>query len=190
MRYITSKNARLILKLLFSNPEERYYLREIARLLGKKAGVIQKALNYLVKQQILFDEREGNLRFFKVNKKHPLYGEIRQIVFKTLGVEGSLKDLLSKLKGINFAFLYGSFAKDTSDAFSDIDLCVIGKIGMREINAIIRKEEKALQREINYTLYSLSEFKRKWKEKNPFVLDILRGALFLVGSYEEFARKA
>ncbi|MFH1683511.1 MAG: nucleotidyltransferase domain-containing protein [Candidatus Margulisiibacteriota bacterium] len=190
MRYITSKNAKLILKLLFSNTEKRYYFQEIARLVGKKAGVIQKALNNLVEEHILLDEREGNLRFFSVNKKHPLYNEIRQVIFKTVGVEGSLKDQLNKIKGIDLAFIYGSFAKNASDAFSDIDLCIVGRIKLREINGVIKMEEKALQREINYALYSLAEFKKKWKEKDPFVLDILEGALFLIGSYEKFARKA
>jgi predicted nucleotidyltransferase len=190
MKYIASKNVRLILKLFFANPERRYYFREIAGFLDKKAGVLQKALNYLVREKILLDERRGNLRFFFVNKMHPLYQELRRIVFKTVGVEGSLKEVLSKVKGIQFAFLYGSFAKDVFDSISDVDLCVIGDaVNMKKMNAVLAKEEKAFQREINFVLYSVNEFEKKKQEGDPFVSDILKGAVFLIGSCDEFIKK-
>lgn len=189
MKYLTSKNSLLILRFLFANPDKQYYMQELARLLGKKAGVLQKAINYLVSERIILDERRGNLRFFSINQKHPLYEELRKIIFKTIGVEGTLREMLSKIKDINFAFLYGSFAKDTSDAISDIDLCIIGKVKMRDINPTITKTEKAFQREINYIIYSVKEFRDKYNKKDPFILDILKGAIFLIGSYEKLIRK-
>src|SRR3989338_7273175 len=109
MKYLTSKNAKLILGLMFTNPEQEYYLQELARLIGKKAGVIQKAINYLVKEKILIDRKRGNLRFFRVNLSHPLFPELKKIIFKTFGVAGSLRGVLTKVKSIEAAFLYGSF---------------------------------------------------------------------------------
>ena len=91
MKYISSKNSKLILKLLFTNPDKRYYFQELARLLNKKAGVLQKSVNYLVREKIISEERTGNLRFLFINKEHPLYEEIRKIVFKTVGVGGGIK---------------------------------------------------------------------------------------------------
>jgi len=185
MRYLTSLNAKLILKLLYTNPDKKYYLQELARLIGKKAGVLQKAVNYLVKEKIVLDERKGNLRLLFINKTHPLYHEIQSIIFKTIGVEGGLREALKKIKNIRFAFIYGSFAKNTSDAISDIDLCIIGDVKMREIIRALSYEEKALQREINYVLYSPNEFKRKMTGNDPFITEILIGAVFLIGTYEK-----
>lgn len=189
MKYLTSKNAKLILGIMFTNPEQEYYLQELARLIGKKAGVIQKAVNYLVKERILLDRKRGNLRFFRTNLSHPLYHELKNIIFKTIGVEGGLRSAISMIKGLEAAFLYGSFAKDTADARSDIDLCVIGEINLKDLNRIINKQEKAFQREINYVLYSLKEFRDKLKSRDPFILDILKDALFLMGSYEKLTGK-
>lgn len=190
MKYLSSKNSKLILGLLYTNPDRKYYLRELARLLGKQAGVLQKAVNYLAKEKIILDERTGNLRFLFANKSHPLYEELRGIVFKTVGVAGRLQAALRNQKAVKAAFLFGSFAKNSSDAASDIDLCVIGNIGMREINKIVSAEEKTLHREINYILYSLKEFNDKIKGRDPFILDILKGAVFLIGSYENLVGKS
>lgn len=190
MKFIASKNARLILKLLYTNPDRQYHFQELARSIGKKAGVLQKAVNYLVKEKIILDERKGNLRLLYANKTHPLYEEMSRIIFKTMGVEGSLREALQKNKAIKFAFLYGSFAKNSADAHSDVDLCVIGQVGMREVNRLISAEENALQREINYVQYSFKEFSDKIEKKDPFILDILKGAIFLIGSNENLTGKA
>jgi predicted nucleotidyltransferase len=190
MKYLSSKNSKLIIGFLYTNPDRKYYLRELSRIIGKQAGVLQKAANYLVKEKIILDERLGNLRFLSANKSHPLYEELRAIIFKTLGVEGRLRAALISQKAIKVAFLFGSFAKNTSDAASDIDLCVIGTVGMKEINKIISTEEKQLHREINYLLYSFREFSDKIIRRDPFILDILKGAVFLVGSYEDLIGKS
>jgi len=190
MKYLSSKNSKLILGLLYTNPDRKYYLRELARALGKQAGVLQKAVNYLVKEQIILDERRGNLRFLSVDKSHPLYEELRGIVFKTVGVAGRLRIALKRSKTVRVAFLFGSFAKNSSDAASDIDLCVIGNVNLREINKIVSVEEKSLHREINYILYSLKEFNDKIMSRDPFILDILKGAVFLIGSHENLVSKS
>ena len=85
-----------ILKLFFINPEQEYYFREIGQKLNKEPSYYQRPLDKLVSQGILKDERKGNMRFFKLNKEHPLYEEIKSIVAKTLGIEYKLKKLKSR----------------------------------------------------------------------------------------------
>ena len=63
------------------------------RILGKKQGIFQRTLNNLVSEGILESEYRANARYFKVNKNYPLYKELKSIVFKTVGVSGSLKNL-------------------------------------------------------------------------------------------------
>ena len=97
-----------ILKLFFAQPEKEYYLREIAKILGKEPSHYQRHLDEFVAQGILLDERKGNMRFFKLNKNFHLFAEIRSIISKTLGIEAKLQSLVDKQDGLEGAFLFGS----------------------------------------------------------------------------------
>ena len=85
-------------------------MQEIGRILGKKPGVFQRTLNNLVSEGVVESEHKANARYFKANKHYPLYKELKSIVFKTVGVEASLKVELNQINGIQFAFIYGSYA--------------------------------------------------------------------------------
>jgi len=109
------KNSKgAILGLFFKDPDREYYLREIAKSLGKEPGHIQSSLNFLVREGILEDRRKGNLRFFKLNQNYPLYEELKNIVSKTIGVEARLKKLVGEFEGVECAFIFGSIAKEKS----------------------------------------------------------------------------
>ncbi|MEI6288706.1 MAG: nucleotidyltransferase domain-containing protein, partial [bacterium] len=110
-----------LLNFFFKNSDGVYYLREIAKILNKEPAYYQRHLDNLVKNGILLDERKGNLRFFKLNKNHPLYEELKSIISKTLGVEFRLKSLVSGFEKIECAFIFGSVANNQEVADSDID---------------------------------------------------------------------
>lgn len=168
-----TKNQTLILEILFYHPEQSYYLRELGRMLGKKPGVFQRDINNLVKAGVLENFYRANSRFFILNKKYPLYREIKNIFFKTVGVQNHLKKTLSKIKGVKQAFIYGSYAAEREGAASDIDLFVIGSINEDDLIDVILPLEKKFNREINYVLITEKEFQQK-KSKNSFINNILR----------------
>ena len=149
-------------------------MQEIGRILGKKPGVFQRALNALAEEKILLSEYRGHARFFQANTRHPLYPELKGIVSKTSGAEGTLRRLMEQLKDVRMALIYGSFAKGKEREDSDIDLLVVGN--PRAETALIKKlrslEEK-LQREINYKLFSEIEYRRKRAKGDLFLEEIL-----------------
>lgn len=167
-----TKNQILILEVFFNHPEKTYYLRELARLLGKEPGVFQKDINKLAENGILESRYEASRHFFELNKKYPLYKELKSMFFKTVGVKGKLQQELKKIKGVKKAFIYGSFARDTEKNTSDVDLFVVGSIDENELIDTIIKLEKKFDREINYTLMTLKEFQKKQKT-NSFVRNVL-----------------
>lgn len=180
------KNQTLILELFFKDPEKSYYFGEIGVLLNKKPGVFQKAIETLVKNNILFSEYRANSRFFRLNKNHPLYEELKSIYFKTLGAEGKLKEIFSNIKNIKTAFIFGSFAKKEEDSFSDIDLMIIGNPNEDDFFDKISDLEKRINREINYHIFSDADWKKNIKEKNSFVLSILNSPrIFIFGNENE-----
>ena len=152
------------------------------RELGTPVSILRKELVSLEKEGLFYSSKQGNLLYYTLNKKYPLYSEIKTIVFKTIGIQGALSKILLALENIEIAFIYGSYAKSSSNAKSDVDLFIIGNpdedILIEKINGL----EKSLNREINYSIYSRVDFEKKKKKKDSFIEDVLKNKkLFLIG---------
>ena len=172
-----SPNQQALLTLFISNPSQKCHLHEIGRILGKKPGVFQKALNALEKEGILKSQMRGNQRIVSLNKQYPLLREITKIIQKTVGVEALLKEVVGKEPGIQAAFIFGSYAKDKMQSDSDIDLILVGEKGAEDvILEAIERIEKQIQREINPKFYSPQEYAKKKKQKDPFLSEVLGSA--------------
>jgi predicted nucleotidyltransferase len=185
--YITkSKIRRDLLTLFFTNPSQKYYLRELQRILGYSAGSIRRELSKFQKDTLFNTQKVGNLLYYSLNIKHPLFKELKSIVSKTVGVEARLRKTLSSIKKIKIAFVYGSFAAKREKGISDIDLMIIGEPDISYLNEKITKLEKKLIREINPTIYSLKEYKAKKKAKSGFILEILKNPkIMLIGKEDD-----
>jgi predicted nucleotidyltransferase len=188
MRPLTKNRAEL-LKLFLTNPDKAFYMQEIGRILGKKPGIFQRTLNNLVSEGILQSEYKANARYFKVAKNYPLFKELKSIVFKTVGVTGSLRKALEEIGSIDFAFIYGSFAKAKENFISDIDFVIVGNPDEDKLIKELDKLEEKLQREINYKFYTLNNFKKEVKEKEPFISEILKDKkIMLIGDENELRK--
>jgi len=176
-----------ILKLFFKDPEKEYYFREIAKKVNKEPSYCQKYLDNLVEDKILLDERRGNMRFFRLNKEHPLYEEIKSIIAKTIGLGNELRELVDKLDNVEYAFIFGSTAKGTDNSHSDVDLMLIGDINQDALITAISSIEGKIAREINYHIYSNQEIVKKIQEKDSFISNIfLSPTIKLKGNLYDF----
>jgi predicted nucleotidyltransferase len=184
-----TKTRAALLNLLLTNPERSFYMQEIGRILGKKPGTFQRAINNMVSEGVLISEYKANARFFQANKKYPIYKELKSIVFKTVGVQGRIRDALEEIGNVKFAFIYGSYAKARETYVSDIDLVVIGNANEDTLIKVLDSLEDKFQREINYKLYTFKEFKKEIKEKEPFLLEIMRDKkIMLIGNENELRK--
>jgi predicted nucleotidyltransferase len=185
--YITrSKTRRDLLALFFTNPSEAYYLRQLERMLGYSAASIRRELLKFLGDGLLETRRVGNTVQYSLNTHHPLHDELKSIISKTVGVEGSLRAALSSIDGIRVAFVYGSFARHREKPTSDVDLMVIGNPDMSALNKTIQILEAKLSREINHTVYSPDEYRSRKRDKSGFIEDVLRSPkLILVGSEDD-----
>jgi predicted nucleotidyltransferase len=184
-----TKKQVQILEIFFNNPEKSFYLRQLARMLRVEPGVFQKDINKLVKNALLTSEFQANSRFFKLNKNYPLYQEIKNVFFKTVGAEGRLKRLFSQLKKIEFAFIFGSYAEGKEDSLSDIDIMIIGNINEKDFISELIKIEEQLDREINYHIYTKQDLQKKIKDKNSFIKNIInKPKIFLIGNEKDLSK--
>jgi predicted nucleotidyltransferase len=182
MIWMNSKARRRLLAYYFTNPQSSHYARELARLLDVDPSNLARELAQMERDGLFAAETRGRQKYFRLNRNYPLYSEIRGIVMKTVGVEPQLKQALRGVEGIERALLYGSFAKAQQEAASDIDLLVIGAPNPGELETRVRRLERLLGREINYTMLTRAEFDRRRKQKDPFLEDVFGGRyIVLVG---------
>ena len=169
-----------ILGWLFTHPDESFFVRQIALILKEDPTNVSREMAKLEELGILRSKRNGNLKHFQTNQECPFFEELKGLVLKTSGVAGRIRASLEKLAGIEFAFIYGSYAKGEEKADSDVDLLIIGDVDMDRLDSNLGKLEKTLGREINYVLYSREEFKSKKKAKDGFLMDVLSGKKIMV----------
>ena len=171
--------------LLFGNPSRSYYANEIIRSAGTGVGAVQRELERLTAVGLVTAKKIGNQKHYQANRQAPIFEELRGIVLKTFGLADVLREALVPLAGrIDTAFVYGSVAKGTDTASSDIDLMVIGdKLSYPDIFPLLTKAESRLGRAINPTVYSRRELRRKLQDGNEFLSRVLKQPrIFLVGT--------
>jgi predicted nucleotidyltransferase len=179
-----SKIRKKIILLFVYNQRKEFYLSEVARHVKTSAGTAQRELNKLLNRDFVTFRKRGNLNIYRLNERYPLLREIEAIVRKTFGIEAELADDLRKVKGVEFAFLFGSYAKGGLKSDSDIDLFIIGTPEEDDVYRAVEKIEDSAGREINYHLADKAEFTRKSKTCS-FYKEILARPLMLVGKENE-----
>lgn len=189
LKIINSQTGAAILNLFFANPDREYYLRQIEKLTGYSVGNIRREMTKLQADGLFVIRQLGKMKLYRLNPAYPLYSEVRDIIRKTIGIEGTLKGLLSGQAGINFAFIYGSFAEGKEKALSDIDIIVIGVAKPKEIKSLFFEHQNKIGREINSIVYTQEEFLNKLKNKDHFISALARQKkIFIKGEEGEFKR--
>ncbi len=185
--YITKSKIRQdLLTLFFTNQSQKYYLRELQRILGYSAGSIRRELLKFQKDNLFNTQKVGNLLYYSLNTKHPLFKELKSIISKTIGVEGGLRKALLSIEGIKIAFIYGSFAAKREKATSDIDIMIIGNPDTSVLNEKVAELEKRLKREINISIYSREEYGHKKLLKSGFTIDVINNPkIMLIGREDD-----
>ena len=179
---ITSRVRVKLLVLFLTHPDAEYYLKGLVRELEENNNTIRRELKRLEKIGLLDSRRQGNLKYYRVNKRCPIYPELKGIVLKTAGVGQALRDDLAALGQIDQAFIYGSFAKSEETIGSDIDLMLVGEVDLDRLHQLLRELEQRLGREINETVYGAEDFAQRQGEGDPFLQRVMQGPkIWLIG---------
>jgi predicted nucleotidyltransferase len=176
---------RQVLGLLFGNPDRSYYLNEIVRFAGVGIGTVQREVEKLSGAGLLTVKKIGNQKHYQANRQAPIYEELRGIVLKTFGIGDVLRQALAELAGkIKVAFVYGSIAKRTDTAGSDIDVMIIAdNVTYADLFAALAAIETKLGRSVSPTLYHPAEFQSKLASDSSFVTRVVKQPkIFLIGS--------
>ncbi len=159
-----------LLALLLNNPEEKFYVREIATLLRKNPSGVKRELDNLEKMGILTSKRVANLKYFQAEKKSPLFSELKSLIAKSLGIPGALKALL-KTSGAKIAFIYGPFAENEDS--DTVNLFIVGPSSL--VNEGFKDIEEKFNKKIIASTMDESEFKSKKEVSDADLEKLLSG---------------
>lgn len=186
-----SKTRRQVIGLLFSNPNRSFYSNEIVRHAGVGTGSVHRELKKLAVSGLISVVLQGNQKHYQANKTSPVFTEIRGIVLKTFGLGDVLCAALAPLLArIELAFVFGSVARGTDTADSDIDIMVLSEqLSYADLITCLTPIEGQLGRSINPVLYAPSELKNKMNEGNAFLENIFaHPRILLTGSEDVVSR--
>lgn len=167
-----------LFRWLFGEPQRSFHLRELSRLTGLGSASLQRELRRLVTAGLLRVEQVGNQRRFTANPDSPVFEELITLVRKTLGIAPMLAEALAPLAGqIRLAFIYGSIAKGSEHAGSDVDVMIVGEnLTLSAVLACVLPLEPGIRRKISPSIYTHEEYQRRRAEPDSFINRVLAQA--------------
>ena len=185
-KLLSSRTRAEIFTILFGLNSLELHIREIARRSQLSEASIRQELNKLADLDLVRSRRDSNRVYYCANKENPLYKEIHSIVLKTTGLVEVLMEALEDSR-IEVVFVFGSFANGEESANSDIDLLIIGDIGLRAVSRLLSGISEKIEREINPHIMIREEYIRRRVSGDHFVTNVLKGPkLFIKGDQIEF----
>jgi predicted nucleotidyltransferase len=188
VQIVGSRARAEIFKLLFENVESELYLRELGRRSGLSVGSIQQELAHLLEAGLVKPRKDGNRLYYRANTEHPLFPEIRSLVEKTVGFREILRKALTDPE-VHGAFIFGSVASGKAKPESDLDLFVVGDLGLRRLTKLLSGMSERIGRVINPHVMNSQELSRRVLGKNHFISSLMASQkIFLIGDENEFKR--
>jgi predicted nucleotidyltransferase len=186
-----TKTQQRVLAVLFGQPHRSFYGNEIIELAQSGSGAVQRELVRLQASHLVTVQKIGNQKHYQANPDAPIYEELRGIVMKTFGVADVLRNALIPLWPlIEVAFIYGSLAKGTEHAGSDVDLMVIGSLPSNvQLLELLLPTHALLGRVVNPTLYTAAEFSQRVQVGKSFIIRVLeQPKVFVKGNEHDISR--
>ena len=172
-----SQTRQKLLGLLFSQVGREFSLSELIDMARAGSGAVQREVGRLVDSGLVLREGRGRTKRYRANPDSPIYSDLCGIAEKLFGPAEVLKQGLEPLRDqMELAVLYGSVAKGTDRADSDVDVLIVSdELLLEDVFAALADAEQGLGRKINPTLYTVEEFRQRRDRGSPFLTDVLQG---------------
>lgn len=180
-----TQTQQRVLGLLFGQPQRSFTVSDVIAAASTGSGAAQRELVKLAASGLITVQPVGNQKRYQASPDSPVYEELAGIIQKTVGLAEPLRVALAPLASdIVAAFVYGSVAKRTDTACSDIDLMIISDtLGFADVVMAVQPAQQKLGREINPTLYTREELRKRMQDRNGFLIRVLaQPKIWLIGS--------
>ena len=183
------KTRQAVLATVYRDPTREWYLSDLARQIGVTPSSLQREVVSLVRAGILRRREDGNRVYYSAETASPIFGDLRGLILRTAGLRDVLVEILESFRGrIDVAFIYGSLARQEETPTSDIDLMVIGRIGLAELAPALKDAENRLLRPVNPSIYTREEIAEKLAAGHHFLETVMsKEKLFVLGGKDDLA---
>ena len=191
-RSLFGRTRSALLAMLYGHADQSFYVRQLVRAVGAGHGALQRELKHLTEMGLVLRRTQGNQVLYQANSQSPIFSEVKSLITKTVGIHDVIRSALVSLGSeIQIAFVYGSVARQKERADRDVDLMVLGNASFSDVVSALGPAQTALGREINPTLFPVSEFRSKLAAGNHFLRSVMKEKrLFVLGTDNELAKMA
>jgi predicted nucleotidyltransferase len=183
-----SKTRVKLLSLFFNNPGRPFYVREITRKIDEQINSVRRELANLLSVGLISSEGSNNRLYYEVNPKYEYYEQLRGIftsvpmkspdpVMKETQEEDQIIKRLRSTGSVTFAFLTGSFTRDTR---TSVDIFVVGDVNKSRLAKVVADLEKEMGRELNYSVLTPDEYQYRLSLNDRFVTSVLEAKKIVV----------
>ena len=189
---LISKTMQGLLAAAVLQPDRSWYLSDLAKRLNVRPSTLQGSLAALVKAGVLTRRGDGNRVYYRADPDCPFLPDLQGLIGKTAGLVDVLRAVMARLKKrVVVAFIHGSVARSAEKSASDVDLIVVGSLGLADLTPLLERAESQLDRSVNASVYTPEEFARKLAAKNHFLTSILEEEkVFILGGYHDLEQIA
>ena len=187
---LVPRTKQRLLSAILMRPERTWYLSELARELRVPPSSLQRELQQFVDAGIVVRTHDGNRVYFQADRACPVFAELSRLLAKTAGLADVVREILDPFKPkIVLAFIFGSVAASTERSSSDVDVMVVGSVGLSDLAVSLRSLEERLGRAVNPAVYTSDEFAKRFRAGNHFLTSVLKTELlFILGNPDDLAR--
>jgi predicted nucleotidyltransferase/DNA-binding transcriptional regulator YhcF (GntR family) len=187
VRQLLGRVRAEVMGIVLSEPQRVFYQREVAERVEANLSAVQRELVRLEAAGLIVSRRSGGRVYYQANAAHPLFPELHALALKSGSQVAMLRGALEILAGqIAVAFIYGSIATGEATADSDVDVMIIGDVGLRDLVGLLPEVEERLGREVNPVTLSPAEWSRRLGEHEPFLEAVASGPkVFLIGEADD-----
>lgn len=183
-----SGTQQRVLGLLFGQPDRSFYATELINLAGVGSGSVQRELSRLTQSGLVTVKSVGNQRHYQANPASPIFEELSGVVRKTVGLAEPLRAALTTLETqITAAFVYGSVAKKTDTANSDIDLLIVSDtLTFGDTILALQRVGELLGRQVNPNIFTRRDLAKRITERSSFVTRVMdQPKVWLIGGLDD-----
>jgi predicted nucleotidyltransferase len=179
-----------MLGILFGQPGKSFYASELIRLAQSGRGAVQRELASFAESGLITARPIGNQIHYQANADSPVFAELASIIQKTTGLADPIRTVLTPLAHqIIAAFVYGSVAKKTDTARSDVDLMLISDdLNYGDLFSALQNASNTLGREVNPTILTRMELAKRKAHQESFLTRVLsQPKIWIVGGEADLA---
>lgn len=157
------------------NDSEPIAARSLARAAGVPYGSIAKTLQELASDELVERLDTAHGPHYRAPHDDPRLKGLFLLIRQDSDIARHLEQEISKLDGLKYACIFGSFAAGTTRKNSDIDVLILHDDGLDRFSAVaaLGRVSDSIEREVNPQFYSVREFQAKLQSEDPVVRSII-----------------